>query len=348
MGLRAFIIRRLILLIPTLLGTTLLIFAVTQLFDPVQRVSLYIRSERGFTNEAIEKTIQAYGLRDPAYLQFFRWLREVLNGNLGYSKIGKMPVIDAIVTRFPATLELVMFAAPLIILIGIFLGVKSAVNRDKPVDHVTRTVSIIGMSLPSFWLGIILLAVFYVGLGVFPPGRLSVGDAKNLVLASGTGFIRYTGLMTVDGILNGQLWITWDALQHIVLPVTVLTTISMGGLLRITRSSMLEALNKGYVVTARAKGLSQKEVINKHARRNALIPTITISGMMIAGMLNGLIITETVFGYGGIGKWSADSAVALDIASVLGFTLFSGFLFVVANLIVDILYAYIDPRIRLD
>jgi peptide/nickel transport system permease protein len=162
------------------------------------------------------------------------------------------------------------------------------------------------------------------------------------------GFIRYTGLNTIDGLLNGQFWITVDQVQHLVLPVTVLVTIQVALIVRIMRSSMLEALGKGYITTARAKGLSQKEVINKHARKNALIPTITLSGLLVAGMLNGVVITETVFGLSGVGQWAANSALNMDIAAVLGFTLFSGFLFVMANLIVDILYAYIDPRIRLD
>jgi peptide/nickel transport system permease protein len=180
---------------------------------------------------------------------------------------------------------------------------------------------------------------------MFPPGRL--GAAAQTFVLTDPSFIRYTGLNTIDGLLNGQLWITLDAAQRIVLPVVVLTTIQIALIVRIMRSSMLEALNKGYIVAAKAKGLSEKEVINKHARRNALIPTVTLSGLMVAGMLNGVVITETVFGINGIGKFAADAALALDIGAVLGFTLFSGSMFIIANLIVDVLYAYLDPRIRL-
>jgi peptide/nickel transport system permease protein len=346
MGLRAFVIRRLLLLIPTLLGATLLIFAVSQLFSATARAALYITNPQMMSAQNIQSVIDKYRLNDPAYLQFFSWLREVLNGNLGWSPTARSPVTEALLTRFPATAEIVTIVAPLVIFIGIYLGVKSAVHRDKPVDHITRSTSIIGMSLPSFWLGIILISIFGVNLGWLPTGsRLSV-QASNFVNTS-TSFIKYTGLMWVDGILNGQLWITADAIQHIILPVIVLVTIQTAAIVRIMRSSMLEALNKGYITAARAKGLSQNEVINKHARRNALIPTVTLSGMMVAGMLNGLVITETVFGFGGLGQWSAQSALRLDIAGVLGFTLFSGFIFVVANLFVDILYAYLDPRIRL-
>lgn len=328
------------------MGATLLIFAVTQLFDPVARATLYITNVQQFTPENINQVVQQYGLNDPAYIQYFRWLGQIAGGNFGFSRTARQPVMQAIVSRFPATLEVVMFSAPLIIFVGIWLGVKSAVHRDKPIDHITRTLSIIGWSLPSFWLGIVLISIFYVGFHIFPPGRL--GTAAHQYIMTEPSFIRYTGLNTVDGILNGQLWITVDQINHLVLPVVVLVTIQIALIVRITRSSMLEALGKGYITAARAKGLSANEVINKHARKNALIPTITLSGLLVAGMLNGVVITETVFGLSGVGQFAARAALALDIAAVLGFTLFSGFLFVIANLIVDILYAYLDPRIRLD
>jgi len=345
MGLRAYIIRRILLVIPILMGTTLLIFAVTQLFNPVARASLYITNIQQFTTENINQVIEKHGLNDPAYMQFFRWLSEVLSGNLGYSRTARQPVLQALITRIPATFELVMFSAPIIILLGIYLGVKSAVHRDKPIDHATRTLSIIGWSLPTFWLGIILLSVFYVGFQAFPPRRLSP-TTYNFVSMSGS-YVRYTGLYTIDGLLNGQLWITLEALEHLVLPVLTLTIVIVTIIIRVMRSSMLEALNKGYIIAARAKGLTQNEVINKHARRNALIPTVTISGLLVAGLLNGVVITETIFSLNGIGMWAAAAALQMDIAGVLGFTLFSGFLFVMANLIVDILYAYLDPRIML-
>lgn len=346
MGLRAFVIRRLLLVIPTLLGAVLLIFAVSQLFPVKSRVALYITNPQRFKPEVIERTIHEVGLDAPVYVQFFNWLQQVLGGNLGWSETAQLPVSTTIAHYFPATLEIVIFTAPVIIFLGIYLGVLSAVRRDTPIDHATRSISIIGASLPAFWLGILLLAIFFVALGWFQPGRLSA-QGINFVYTS-PNFIKYTGLMTVDGLLNGQLWITIDALRHLVLPLTVLTTIGVGGIIRLMRSSMLEALNKGYIVTARAKGLAKKEVINKHARRNALIPTVTVAGLMVAGMMNGLMITETVFAFGGLGQWSVRAAVNLDVAGVLGFALFTGFLFVISNLIVDILYAYIDPRIRLD
>ena len=343
MGLRAYVIRRLLLLIPTLIGVTLLIFAVTQVLSPTERAALYISSEKEARN--IDEVIKKYGLDQPIYVQYFVWMRQVLSGNLGWSHKLVMPVSKAISERAPATIELTMIAAPVIVISGIYLGVLSAVHRDKIVDHATRTTSIIGWSLPSFWLGILLLAIFYAGLGWFGPERLGPAAAR---LVKSPDFIAYTGLHTIDGLLNGQPFITLDALRHLVLPITSLTVQIVAMLVRIMRSSMLEALNKGYIITARAKGLNKKEVINKHARRNALIPVVTLAGMLCAGLLTGVVITETIFVLPGLGQFAAASALPPpDIAAVLGFALFAGVVFVTANLIVDITYAYIDPRIRL-
>jgi peptide/nickel transport system permease protein len=329
-------------MIPILIGVTLLIFAIIQFFSPMQRVALYVDNpkEIGSFSALIEK----YGLNDPIYLQYFRWIGGVLQGNLGYSKSINAPVTGIIIQRAPATAEITIFSAPIIIFLGIWMGIQSAVHRDKMFDHVSRVFSIVGWSLPTFWFGLILISIFHVGLGWFPSGRL--GDEANIFIMT-TGFIRYTGLNTVDGLLNGQAWITLDALRHLVLPVTTLTVVIIALIVRIMRSSMLEALNKGYIVAARAKGLSQNEVTNKHARRNALIPVITVSGMLTAGMLTGLVITEYIFNIPGIGMWAANAAIAIDIPGVLGFAIFSALIFVTANLIVDVLYAYIDPRIRL-
>lgn len=344
MGLLQFTIRRLLLLIPVLIGVTVLIFAVTQLISPEQRAMLYITSDKQLAR--IDLIIKQRGLDQPFYVQYVGWMTEVLHGNLGLARSsGNQPVLDVLMQRFPATLELTLYSAPIIIFIGIYLGVKSAVHRDKSIDQATRAVAIVGWSLPSFWFGIVLLAVFYGALGWFPPRRL---DGAADVFVNSVAWHKYTGLYTIDGLLNGQPWITIEAFRHIVLPVVVLVTINVALLIRVMRSSMLESLGKGYIVTARAKGLRNAEVINKHARRNALIPVVTLSGVLIAGMLGGLIITETVFAFPGIGQFAANAAInGPDLPAVLGFALFTGSIFVLANLIVDIMYAYIDPRIKL-
>ena len=344
-GLRAYAIRRAILMIPVLIGVTLLVFTITQFFDPVARASLYVDITKVRNMTAV---IEKYGLNDPIYVQYFRWLSEVSQGNLGYSREQRMYVLPSLLKKFPVTAEIVLYSVPVTIFLGIYLGVKSAVHRNKAIDHMTRVVAIIGWSLPTFWSAIILLSVFYGGFGVFPPERLS-RQADSFIRAGirlGT-YHSYTGLNTIDGLVNGQPWIIWDALQHLVLPVTNLIIVQIALIIRVMRSSMLEALNKGYMVTARAKGLSQSEVINKHARRNALIPVVTLSGLLLAGMLTGMVITETVFHIPGLGRAAANAALHLDIPFVLGFSLLTGIIFVIANLIVDIAYAYVDPRIRL-
>jgi len=344
-NLLAYIVRRLILLVFVILGVTVLVFAVSMLFSPSLRALLYIRNYQRETSTGIQAVIDRYGLDDPFYLQYGRWLWQVLNGNLGWSQVAGQPVLEAMLTRWPHTFEIVLFAAPIIIFVGIYLGVQSAIHRNGPIDHASRVLSIIGWSLPSFWVGMLLLAIFYAYLNWFPPGP--IGNAASTYMIT-HHFVHYTGVDIFDGLLNGQPWISLDAIKHVVLPVITIVTIDIALLIRVMRSSMLESMSKPYITTARAKGLSKKVVIYKHARRNALIPVATLSGLLVAGLLGGLIITETVFGMGGLGNWASQAAIQVDVPSVLGYAILSALLFVIANLIVDVLYAYIDPRIRLD
>jgi ABC-type dipeptide/oligopeptide/nickel transport system permease component len=289
--------------------------------------------------------IEQYGLDEPFFVQYGTWIRQVFSGNLGWSVVVGMSVWDSIWYFLPPTLELAIFATPLIILMGIFLGTKAAAHKDKPVDHGTRVLAIFGWSLPTFWFGLILLMIFYGFFrGLLPPGRLSI--QMDLVVNS-ADFIRYTHINTIDAILNLNGPVLLDALKHIILPVITLAVVQVAFIMRLMRSSMLEALGKGYVLTARAKGLAESVVINKHARRNAMIPVITVSGYLFAALANGVVITETIFTYKGIGWWAWQAAVNLDIASVLGFALFNAGLFVLVNLVVDILYTRVDPRVRL-
>lgn len=343
MELRAYIVRRLLLLIPVLFGVTLFIFAITMFFSPIERATLYVSSPRQMQD--LPAVIEQYGLDEPFFVQYGTWIGHVLRGNLGWSVVVGMSVWDSIWNFLPATLELAIFAAPLIILVGIFLGTKAAAHKDKPVDHGTRVLAIFGWSLPTFWFGLILLMIFY-GLfrGFLPPGRLSI--QMDLVIHS-ADFIRYTRINTIDAILNLNGPLLLDALKHVILPVVTLAVVQVAFIMRLMRSSMLEALGRGYVLTARAKGLAERVVVNKHARRNALIPVITVSGYLFAGLANGVVITETIFTYKGIGWWAWQAAVNLDIASVLGFALFNAGLFVLVNLVVDILYTRVDPRVRL-
>jgi dipeptide transport system permease protein len=344
-SLPAYIARRLILLIFVLIGVTVLIFAITALIPVDIRAMLYVRNVQRTSPEQLKRVAEEYGLNRPLYEQYFTWLGQVLQGNLGFAKTSQQPVAQAILERWPYTFEIVIFAAPLIIFIGIYLGVQAAIHKDSIIDHATRVLSIVGWSLPSFWLGLILLSVFYGYLRWLPPGPLD----PNLLNFRNTSpsFKRYTYIDLFDGLLNGRPDITLDVIKHAILPVIVIVTINVALLIRVMRSSMLEALGKPYTFAAKAKGLDDKTVVYRHARRNALIPVITLSGMLVAGLLGGLVITETVFAFGGLGQWAAQAALQLDIPAVLGYAMLSAFIFVIANLIVDILYAYIDPRIRL-
>jgi len=333
----------LLLLIPVLFGVTLLVFILMQQFSPVERATLYVKDPKQLTNAS--EIIDKYGLDDSLWSQYWTWLGEVLHGNLGWSRVAGMPVDEAIWHFLPATLELALFATPLIVFGGIFLGTKAAAHKDKPIDHATRLGAIIGYSLPSFWLGLILLMLFYGYFsGWLPPERLST--EMNIVVHS-ESFHEYTGLHTIDAVLNWHGHVLLDSLRHLILPVITIATINLAFVMRLMRSSMLESLGKGYILTARAKGLSERQVINKHARRNAMIPVLTISGFLFANIVNGVVITETIFNIKGLGWWSWQSAIHLETPGILGFALFSAILFVFVNLIVDLLYARIDPRVRL-
>ncbi len=344
MDLRTYVIRRLLLLAPVLIGITLLIFTVLSFLPLGTRLGAYVNNPNDLRPANIERTIEKYHLNDPIWVQYYTWLGGLLSGNLGVTKDGER-VAETLIKKFPATAELAIFASLIIIFGGIWMGTISAVRKDRPTDHATRIMSIAGWSLPTFWLGLMVLMWIYGGYGIFGPGRLDEPVRK---IVEGEGFIRYTNLNTIDAILNLNWTVFVDAVEHLVLPVLTLAFVSWAIITRIMRSSMIEVLSKDYLKLAKAKGAPERLIIKKHARRNALIPVATVSGFVFAGLLNGVVITETVFNIHGIGKFAADAAINVDVAAVLGFTIFNAILLVLTNLIVDLLYAYIDPRIRLE
>lgn len=351
-----YIIRRLLLMPLILFGVTALIFGMLQFLSPAERSALYVR-DIPHNEAAMDGIIRRYGLDDPIYVQYWHWLvgrvdtvtgqrtGGIIWGDFGYSRSQSQPVIDLIKRRFPATVELALLTILPIIVIGVFLGIAAAVNHNKFIDQAARVFAILGHSLPSFIFALLALMLFYAELGWFPPGRVS--DWANQVLRS-PSWNSYTSLLTIDSLLNGRVDVFLDALRHLVLPVTVLSTISWATYLRITRSSMLETLRQEYVVTARAKGLKEKDVVNQHARPNALIPVATLSGLTMATLLGGAVLTETVFNYPGIGQAAGEAAAQLDVITVLSLTLLSAFILIIGNLIVDVMYAFLDPRVRLD
>ncbi len=350
-----YIIRRLLLVPVLLVGVTLLIFGMLQFISPVERTALYVR-EIPKNDKAIQGIIKLYGFDKPWYVQYWRWLTGrvdsstgirkggILFGDFGYSRTASEPVAVLIKDRFPNTLDLTIWAVGPVILVGIWMGVQAAVHHNGLIDQAARMFSIIGTSFPSFVFGLLMILIFYANLRWFPPGRIS-DDFSRIVNSS--GFHHYTSLLTFDSLLNGRFDIFWDVIKHMLMPILTLSYISWATFLRVTRGSMLETLRMEYVTTARAKGLPERDVIYKHARPNAMLPVVTLAGFSVVGLLGGVVITETVFNYPGIGSAAARAAVSLDVITTLGFALFNGFILIVANLVVDVLYAFVDPRVRL-
>lgn len=342
-----YILRRLLMLPIVLIGVTLLIFALLQLLSPFSRLAMFVTDPNQLKQgpEQLQEMVEALGLDDPVWIQYGRWLNQVFHGDLGWSESARQPVVSALKSRVPGTLELALLAVIPVIFGGIWLGKLTAVHQDKPFDHVGRVVAIVGWSFPTFVFGLLAIMIFYGVLGWFPPGRISIAAMR---IVNSDAFTSYTGMYTIDGILNGNWLVVGDALRHLVMPVVSLAYLSWALIMRVMRSSMLEAMRQDYVTTARAKGLSERVVVNKHAKRNALLPVTTIAGTMFAGLMGGVVITETVFNRPGLGRFAASAATQLDIPSVLGFALLNGIIFVLVNLVVDVLYAYFDPRVRLE
>jgi peptide/nickel transport system permease protein len=353
----AYIVRRLLILPLILFGVSILIFTMLMLLSPVERVALYVH-DIPRRPEAIERLIAKYGLDDPLHIQYWHWVvgrRDpetgelkggILRGDLGWSHTAQMPVAEAIKERFPGSAELALWSAIPMLAIGIWLGVQSAVHHNRFIDHVLRTFSIIGYSLPTFVFALLMLLLFYSKLNLFPPEQLSQ-RARAIVYNPSSEFTRYTYMNTVDALLNLRFDIFLDAIRHMVLPVLGLSYLNWAIVVRVMRSSMLESLRQDYITTARSKGLADHVVIRRHARKNALIPVATIGGLILVGYLSGVVITETIYNLHGMGRLYADAALNLDIVTLLGLTLFNGMILVVGNLVVDILYAFIDPRVRL-
>lgn len=338
-----YILRRILLLPLVILGVTFLLFFLTQRLSPEMRASLYIKDARQMGS--LEEVIKKYGLRDNVFKQYARWLASAAKGDLGYSQSANMPVVKAVKEYLPATIQLAVVTIVLVVFFGVWLGTVSAVKKDKWQDVLARLFSVGGFSLPIFVLGLLLLMFFYGKLGWFAPGGYSISTD---VAIHSPNFHMYTGFLLLDSLLNGNLRVFWDVLSHLVLPAVTLCIGSFALMVRVMRSSMLEELGKDYVRTARAKGLSAFAVTYKHAGKNAVIPVITLASIQFIRLLGGTVIVETIFDYPGIGRFGVIAAQQLDIAGIMGFSLMVAVLFVIGNLISDILYTAVDPRIRLD
>jgi len=339
MRLLNYVIKRLLLLIPVLIGVSIIVFALTRISgDPAAG---YINEK--MTPSQIEQVYEKYHFNEPVYQQYVYWLKGIVELDWGWSKTAALPVTDAIAYYFPATLELTIVSITMAIFIGIYLGIGSAVRRNKPFDHVTRVVSLIGVSLPIFWLALILQFLFAYYFDILPfTGRLD--DVYYL-----KGYYeKITGLVLMDSLLLGNFDMFLNGIKHLLLPAVTLSFGTIAIVTRIMRNSMLEVLSLDYIKTARAKGLNERSIIWKHARKNAMIPTTTVIGLSFGGLLSGAVLTESIFGWPGLGKWSANSIRLFDYNSVLGFCLMVAIIYVLVNLVVDVMYAYLDPRVRLE
>lgn len=336
MKLGSFIIRRLFLMLLVLFGVSVLVFVIAKVI-PADPVGAILGGNAPI--DLVEDMKRRLGLDKPLMNQFIDYMLGLLKGNLGTSLKSNRPVVKDIANFFPATLELSICATVLSVVLGIFLGILSAVYRNKFIDHFARVFSILGVSMPVFWTGLLLLLFFYFRLGWLPgTGRLG------LFVTPPT---KYTGLYLIDSLISLNFEAFKDALAHLVLPSLVLGYSAAASIARITRSSMLDVLRQDFIRTAKAKGIGKRLVIYRHALRNALIPVVTIIGLTFGGLLEGAVLTETIFGWPGLGRYIVNSLLLLDYPAIMGGTLFVAVIYSLVNLVVDIIYAALDPRMRI-
>jgi peptide/nickel transport system permease protein len=333
---RRYALRRSLTVIPVLLGVSILVFSFVHLIPGDPAVTML--GERA-TPEKVAAVRARLGLDRPIHEQYLLYLGKALRGDLGVSIVRGDPVFTDILRRFPATVELAVAAIVLAVLVGIPIGIVSAVWRKSVVDSLARVLALTGVSMPIFWLGVMLAWVFAVELRLLPTGsRLdSVADYEP-----------WTHFVLLDAVLQRNWAMIPDALRHLILPAVALATIPLAVIARMMRASMLEVLSRDFIRTADAKGLSRSVVVLRHGLRNALLPVLTVVGLQVGSLLAGAILTETIFSWPGIGRWVYESIESRDYPIVQGASLFIGVIVVVVNLATDLLYAAVDPRIKYD
>jgi len=333
-----YILRRCLVMPLLLFGIVTIAFIVSRTVpaDPLSTVV----SERQMNNaEVVAAAESRWGLDRSYPEQYVIYIKNLLKGDMGTSFRTKRNVRVDLTDRMPATLELTFAAMAFACCIGLVLGIVAAIRRNSLTDHAARLFALVGSSLPVFWTGLIALFILYARLGWFPgPGRLDPRAEPPE---------RVTGFHTIDALAAGDLSTFWDAAQHLALPSFVLGWAVMGIISRLVRASMLDVLNQDYVRTARAKGLTERNVVLGHALRNALIPTLTIVGVSFAALITGAVLTESIFSWPGIGSYAVESSQSLDFPAIMGVSLFGGTVFILTNLATDVAYAFADPRIRL-
>lgn len=332
-----YILRRLGLIIIMLFGVSLFVFLISHMV-PSNPVAANLSQTALNDPEVVAAYEAKWGLDQPLWSQYLVYMKNLVHGDLGTSIRTGRPVMEDLLQYFPATLELSIFAMLIAIILGVGFGLLSAIFQDKPIDHIIRTVSVSGVSLPSFWFALLVMSFFSSTLGWFPSG-----GRFNMRQFSPSGG---TGLHVLDAIYYGNWEFLGNVLSHLFLPSLVLGFFTMGLIARQTRSNLLEIMSMDYIRTARAKGMSEGRVVARHALGNALVPVITVSGMGFCNLLGGMVFVEQIFGWPGIGQYAYLSAKTLDFPAICGVSLLIAVIYVVVNLLIDILYGIIDPRIR--
>jgi len=335
MQIRQYILRRLMLLPVLMLGVSILVFGLSRVGG--SPIGIYIEHE--MTPAEIAAIEERYGLNDSLPQQYVAWLGGVLRGDLGWSGVSAAPVSELLRPKMMATLELAVLAGLIAVILGIGMGTFGGARRNRLPDHLTRVLAVSGASIPIFWLGLMLLIVFYLSLGWAPLGRAD----PNIY----TRIQPYTGLYTLDSILNLDFGALGDALRHLALPAITMGIGSTAIIARMMRSSLVEELSEDYVDAARAKGLPERIVVRRHARRNALMPTITVIGLTWGFLLQGTVVVELIFNWPGLGRWMTDAVLQGDQATIMAYVLVTSVIFLLVNLVVDVTYAYLDRRVVL-
>lgn len=335
MQLRDYIIRRLMVLPILIIGVSIVVFSLTRISG--SPIGIYLSHE--MSPAEVAEIEARYNLDKPLPVQYFYWAKGVVQGDLGWSGVAAAPVTDIFPEKLAATIEIAVASGIVAVMLGIWLGTFAGARRNRLPDHITRIVAVSGASLPLFWLGIVLLIVFWANLGWFPIGR---SDPQIFASIS-----HPTGFYTIDSILNASPRAFFDAIWHMILPAITVGYGATAIIARMMRSSLVEELQQDYVDAARAKGLPERLVLRRHARRNALIPTVTVIGLTFGFLLQGTIVAEIIFRFPGLGKWMADSVLRGDQATIMAYVMFTSVLFLLVNLVVDVIYAHLDRRVVL-
>jgi ABC-type dipeptide/oligopeptide/nickel transport system permease component len=335
MNLRDYILRRLVVLPILIIGVSIVVFTLTRVGG--SPIGIYLSHEMSPSEVAEIKA--RFNMDKPVWTQYLYWIRGIFQGDFGWSGVAAAPVSDVFPIKLAATMELAFCAGLVALFLGITLGTYAGARRNRLPDHITRIIAVSGASMPQFWFGIILLIIFWANLGIAPIGR---SDAT--IFAS---IGHPTGLYTIDSIIAGSPKALWDAIWHLILPALTLGFGATAIIARMMRSALVEELQQDYVDAARAKGLAERIVIKRHARRNALVPTVTVIGLTFGFLLQGTITIEIIYRWPGLGRWMADSVLRGDQATLMTYVLFTSILFLIVNLIVDVVYANLDRRVTL-